>query len=156
LKVASVLVGDDLEAVWDVTESVVEPTYLVKLGCAGLSAPWAPEALDPCEFGSHGDSMRANLPQRWSKQTTIKIKLGHCEGGFFLRNAVSGRASRPRGPYSGGLSSPLIQLSAAFTGSSASHFSQVKIVPTKVGWRFNGPAHLGHLSAGSRRGIPVE
>src|ERR1700722_4858061 len=36
------------------------------------------------------------------------------------------------------------------------HFSQVKIVPTKVGWRFNGPAHLGHLSARSRRGIPVE
>jgi hypothetical protein len=108
LKVASVLVGDDLEAVWNVTESVVEPTYLVKLGCAGLSAPWALEALDPCEFG-HGDSMRANLPQRWSKQTTIKIKLGHCEGGFFLRNAVCGRASRPCGPYSGGLSSPLIQ-----------------------------------------------
>jgi hypothetical protein len=78
LKVASVLVGDDLEAVWDVTEPVVEPTYLVKLGCAGLSAPWALEALDPYEFG-HGYSMRANLPQRWSKQTTIKIKLGHCE-----------------------------------------------------------------------------
>jgi hypothetical protein len=75
LKVASVLVGDDLEAVWDVTEPVVESTYLVKLGCAGLSAPWALEALDPYEFG-HGDSMRANLPQRWSKQTTIKIKLG--------------------------------------------------------------------------------
>jgi hypothetical protein len=72
LKVASVLVGDDLEAVWDATESIVEPAYLVKLGCAGLSAPWALKALDPCEFG-HDDGMRASLPQRWSKLTTIKI-----------------------------------------------------------------------------------
>jgi hypothetical protein len=78
LKVASVLVGDDLEAPCDVTASVVEPAYLVKLGCAGLSAPWALQALDPCELG-HGDSMRANLPQRCSKQTTSnnKIKLSH-------------------------------------------------------------------------------
>jgi hypothetical protein len=55
--------------------------------------------------------------------------------------------------YSGGLSSLLIHFSAAFTGSSASHLSQAKIAPTGVVCRFSGPRHLGHLSAGRRRGI---
>jgi hypothetical protein len=47
----------------------------------------------------------------------------------------------------------LSHLSAAFIGSPASHFSQAKTVPAIVGWRFRGPLHFGHLSAGNKRGI---
>lgn len=47
MKVSPVLVGDDFEAVWNATEAVVEPAYLVKLGRAGLFALRAFQAFKP-------------------------------------------------------------------------------------------------------------
>jgi hypothetical protein len=58
-------------------------------------------------------------------------------------------------PYSGFLSSPLVHLSAAFIGSSTSHFSQAKIIPAGVACRFIGSRHLVHLSA-NRRAIAFQ
>ena len=57
--------------------------------------------------------------------------------------------------YSGGLSSLLIQRSAAFMGSSLSHFSQANSVPAVVIRRVNGPRHFGHLSDGNKRGMVI-